>query len=151
MFLSVFQLIPDGAVPRARSRRRLAGLRTLPRLPDVRVGVVRPVYGRVRRPIRPTAHADDASLGLAGFTAVYASFTDYPVLLALVLLHGIVWSSLLVASAAYLTGSPAASAPRRRHRVLGAGERARGRVAPSVGFWLYSHGWIWLCAGHDGS
>ena len=88
-----------------------------------------------------------ASLGLAGFSATYAFVDSYRVLLALVLVHGIVWSALLSASAAYMTG------------VLPAGRRAEGiaywglasviamAIAPSVGFWMYRHSWTWLCVG----
>ncbi len=88
-----------------------------------------------------------ASLGLAGFSASYAFIDNYRLLLALVLVHGIVWSALLSASAAYMTG------------VLPAGRRAEGiaywglasviamAIAPSVGFWMYRHSWTWLCVG----
>ena len=88
-----------------------------------------------------------ASLGLAGFSASYAFIDNYRVLLALVVVHGIVWSSLLSASAAYMTG------------VLPAARRAEGIaywglasvlamvIAPSVGFWMYRHSWTWLCVG----
>lgn len=88
-----------------------------------------------------------ASLGLAVFTASYAFIDNYRVLLALVLIHGIVWSSLLSASAAYMVG------------VLPAARRAEGiaywglatvvamAVAPSFGFWMYAHSWTWLCLG----
>ncbi len=88
-----------------------------------------------------------ASLGLAGFSASYAFIDNYRVLLALVLVHGIVWSSLMSASAAYMTG------------VLPAARRAEGIaywglasviamvIAPSVGFWMYRHSWTWLCVG----
>jgi MFS family permease len=88
-----------------------------------------------------------ASLGLAGFSASYAFIENYRLLLALVLVHGIVWSSLLSASAAYMTG------------VLPAARRAEGiaywglasviamAIAPSVGFWMYRHSWTWLCVG----
>ena len=88
-----------------------------------------------------------ASLGLAGFSASYAFIDSYRLLLALVLVHGIVWSALLSASAAYMTG------------VLPAGRRAEGiaywglasviamAIAPSIGFWMYRHSWTWLCVG----
>ena len=88
-----------------------------------------------------------ASLGLAGFTAAYAVITDYRLLLALVLIHGIVWSSLLVASAAYLTSI---LPPARRGEGIaywGLASVLAVAMAPSIGFWVYSHGWIWLCAG----
>ncbi len=88
-----------------------------------------------------------ASLGLAGFSASYAFIDSYRVLLALVLVHGVVWSALLSASAAYMTG------------VLPAARRAEGIaywglasviamvIGPSVGFWMYRHSWTWLCIG----
>ena len=73
-----------------------------------------------------------ASLGLAGFTALYSIIHNYRLLLVLVLLHGIVWSALLSASAAYLTGvlPPA----RRGEGIAGPGtvERA-GRGNRAVG------------------
>ena len=88
-----------------------------------------------------------ASLGLACFTAAYAVITDYRLLLALVLVHGIVWSSLLVASAAYLTSI---LPPARRGEGIaywGLASVLAVAMAPSIGFWVYSHGWVWLCAG----
>ena len=86
-----------------------------------------------------------ASLGLAGFTALYSIIHNYRLLLVLVLLHGIVWSALLSASAAYLTG---VLPPARRGEGIaywGLSSVLAAAIAPSVGFWLYSHGWIYLC------
>jgi MFS family permease len=87
-----------------------------------------------------------ASLSLAGFTAIYSVIHSYRLLLVLVLLHGIVWSSLLSASAAYLTG---VLPPARRGEGIaywGLSSVLAAAVAPSVGFWLYAHGWHYLCA-----
>ena len=83
-----------------------------------------------------------ASLGLAGFTALYSIIHNYRLLLVLVLLHGIVWSALLSASAAYLTG---VLPPARRGEGIaywGLSSVLAAAIAPTVGFWLYSHGWI---------
>lgn len=86
-----------------------------------------------------------SSLALVFFSLLYAVITDVRVLLALVLVHGVFWSGLLSASAAYMTN------------LLPEGRRAEGigywglstlaaiAVAPTVGFWVYSRGWIWLC------
>ena len=126
VFLSVFQLIPDGAVPRARPRRRAAGLRALPRLPDVRVRVVRAVHGRLRRPHRPAAHArhrEPRPGGLHGVLRVHRRTTAC--------CWRSCWSTASCgrrcssASAAYLTGVLPAGATRRRHRLLGPRQRAR--------------------------
>src|SRR5512144_1258416 len=44
-----------------------------------------------------------ASLALAIFSIGYAVLTDYRLMLALALVHGVFWSGLLSASAAYMT------------------------------------------------
>lgn len=88
-----------------------------------------------------------ASLALAGFTTSYAFIDSVPLLLGLVLLHGIVWSSLLSASAAYMTG---VLPPARRAEGIaywGLATVLAMAVAPSLGFWIYRKGWAWLCAG----
>jgi MFS family permease len=88
-----------------------------------------------------------SSLCLAGFTTAYAFIRDYRLLLALVLVHGIVWSSLLSASAAYLTG---VLPPSRRGEGIaywGLANVLAAAIAPSVGFWVFSYGWTWLCTG----
>jgi MFS family permease len=86
------------------------------------------------------------SLVLVGFSAAYAISASYRLPLALALLHGCFWSGLLSASAAYITD------------VIPAARRAEGigfwglatimalAVAPSIGFWLFERGWIWVCA-----
>ena len=86
-----------------------------------------------------------SSLFLVAASLLYAVITDVKVLLALVLVHGVFWSGLLSASATYMTN------------LLPEGRRAEGigywglstlaaiAVAPTVGFWVYSRGWLWLC------
>ena len=88
-----------------------------------------------------------ASLGLAGFTASYAFIHSYSLLLALVLAHGIVWSSLLSASAAYMTDVLPVSRRAEGIAYWGLSSIIALAVAPSFGFWVYRHGWGWLCAG----
>jgi MFS family permease len=76
----------------------------------------------------------------------YGVTASYPVMLALVLVHGLFWSGLLSASAAYLT------------HLLPEGRRAEGisywglssvaaiAVAPPIAFWIMQHGgWRWIC------
>ena len=55
-------------------------------------------------------------------------------MLALVLVHGVFWSGLLSASAAYMTSILPGAAARRGHRLLGPVERRgdRGRAADRV-------------------
>ena len=85
------------------------------------------------------------SLALAVFSMIYAVLTDYRLMLALAIVHGIFWSGLLSASAAYMT------------HLLPEARRAEGigywglstllavAVSPTVGFWIYRRGWLWLC------
>lgn len=86
-----------------------------------------------------------SSLSLVVFSMLYAVITNVALLLALVLIHGVFWSGLLSASAAYMTNL----LPERRRAegigYWGLSTLAAVAVAPTVGFWIYSHGWLWLC------
>jgi MFS family permease len=66
-------------------------------------------------------------------------------MLALVPVHGVFWSGLLSASAAYMTDM----LPERRRAegigYWGLSTVAALAVAPTVGFWIYRRGWWWLC------
>lgn len=86
-----------------------------------------------------------SSLVITGITVVYAVAPSVALLLVLVPVHGVFWSGLLSASAAYMLS------------ILPAHRRAEGigywglssvlamAVAPPLGFWLYARGWFWLC------
>jgi MFS family permease len=85
------------------------------------------------------------SLLIAGFSIVYAIAPSVFLLLVLVPIHGIVWSGLLSASAAYLTSI---LPPHRRAEGIGYWGLASVialAVAPPIGFWVYRFGWLWLC------
>jgi MFS family permease len=86
-----------------------------------------------------------SSVALAVFSAAYALLTDYRLMLALALVQGVFWSGLLSASAAYMTHM----LPERRRAegigYWGLSTMAAIAVAPSVGFWIYRYGWVWLC------
>jgi MFS family permease len=89
-----------------------------------------------------------SSLALAIFSVAYAVITDYRIMLGLVLVHGVFWSGLLSASAAYMT----ALLPENRRAegigYWGLSTLSAIAVAPTVGFWIYhSGGWLWLCVG----
>ena len=85
------------------------------------------------------------SFALAILSLAYAVIADYRVLLGLVIVHGCFWSGLLSASAAYMTGM----LPERRRAegigYWGLSSVAAIAVAPTVGFWIYRLGWVWLC------
>jgi MFS family permease len=86
-----------------------------------------------------------SSLSLVVFSALYAVITSVALMLTLVLVHGVFWSGLLSASAAYMTNL----LPERRRAegigYWGLSTLAAVAVAPTVGFWIYSRGWLWLC------
>jgi MFS family permease len=76
----------------------------------------------------------------------YGVTTRYPLMLALVVVHGVFWSALLSASAAYLTNL----LPERRRAegisYWGLSSVAAIAVAPPVAFWIMQHGgWRWIC------
>jgi predicted MFS family arabinose efflux permease len=76
----------------------------------------------------------------------YAVTTSYRLMLVLVVVHGVFWSALLSASAAYLTGL----LPERRRAegiaYWGLSSVAAIAVAPPIAFWLLQHGgWRWIC------
>jgi MFS family permease len=66
-------------------------------------------------------------------------------MLALVVVHGVFWSGLLSASAAYLTSL----LPERRRAegiaYWGLSSVAAIAVAPPIGFWVLQRGWPWIC------
>ena len=86
-----------------------------------------------------------ASVALALLSMAYAVITDYRLLLALVIVHGVFWSGLLSASAAYMISL----LPERRRAegisYWGLSSVAAIAVAPTVGFWIYHRGWLLLC------
>lgn len=86
------------------------------------------------------------SLAICVFSIAYGAIANYRLLLALVIVHGIFWSGLLSASAAYMTN---ALPERRRAEGIGywgLSTIAAIAVAPTIGFWVYHRGWQWLCA-----
>lgn len=88
------------------------------------------------------------SLALAVFSIAYAVITDYRILLALVLVHGVFWSALLSASAAYMTGLLPEHRRAEGIGYWGLSTLSAIAVAPTVGFWIYrTGGWLWMCVG----
>jgi MFS family permease len=87
-----------------------------------------------------------SSLVIFGFSAMYAVSNDYRVPLALAFLHGWFWSGLLSASAAYVTDIVPEARRAEGFGYWGLASITAMAVAPAVGFWIYSHGWFWLCA-----
>lgn len=88
-----------------------------------------------------------SSIALTMFSLAYAVIDDYRVLLGLVIVHGVFWSGLLSASAAYMTGMLPEQRRAEGIGYWGLSSVAAIAVAPTVGFWIYHLGWVWLCLG----
>lgn len=86
-----------------------------------------------------------ASLALSIFSIAYAIVPGFRTLLLIVLVHGIFWSALLSASAAYLTNGIPESRRAEGVAYWGLSSVAAIAVAPPIGFWVYRYGWTTLC------
>jgi MFS family permease len=87
-----------------------------------------------------------SSLAIACCSVAYAFTSSWQVLIGLAFFHGLFWSGLLSASAAYITGL---IPPGRRAEGIGYWGMATvlaTAFAPVVGLEIYRHGWIALCA-----
>jgi MFS family permease len=85
-------------------------------------------------------------VALTAFSVGYAVLPDYRLMLALTVVHGVFWSGVLTASAAYMTGI---LPPTRRAEGIaywGLASVVALAVGPTIGFWLYQFGWFTLCA-----
>ncbi|MFI5183988.1 MAG: MFS transporter [Vicinamibacteria bacterium] len=80
------------------------------------------------------------------FSVGYALSSNYKVPLALAFLHGLFWSGLLSASAAYMTDTIPESRRAEGIGYWGLATIIAIAIAPNLGLWLYRRGWTWLCA-----
>ena len=85
------------------------------------------------------------SASSAVFSLGYALITNIPFLLTVVVLHGIFWSALLSASGAYMTATIPESRRAEGISYWGMTSTIALATAPSIGFWVYRHGWWTLC------
>jgi MFS family permease len=81
------------------------------------------------------------SLVLMVCSAGYAVITSYKVMLMVVVLHGLFWSGLLTASAAYMTGTVPEHRRAEGLSYWGLTSVAAIALAPALGFSVYRHGW----------
>jgi MFS family permease len=87
------------------------------------------------------------SVAIACFSLAYAASGNYWLPLVLVVFHGLFWSGLLSASAAYMTE---VIPEKRRAEGIGYWGMATmlaTAVSPGVGLWLYDRSWALLCVG----
>lgn len=88
-----------------------------------------------------------ASFTISALSIGYSLAPNTRTLLLIVPLHGVFWSGMLTASAAYLLDLVPES--RRAEGVAYWGLSTVGAIAiaPTIAFWIYEHGgWQWLCS-----
>jgi predicted MFS family arabinose efflux permease len=87
-----------------------------------------------------------SGLAITVFSLIYAVLPNYPLMLGLVIIHGLFWSGLLSASASYVTSLVPASRRAEGMGYWGLSTVLAVSVAPTIGLWVYSHGgWTAMC------
>jgi MFS family permease len=104
-----------------------------------------PVTGALADRIGKRRMLVGCGLALGGFFAAYGLAESHRVLLGVALVHGIFWSGLLAASAAYMTDLIPESRRAEGMGYWGLAGITAVAMAPALGFWLYDRGWRWLC------
>lgn len=145
VFLSAFQLFPTAPYrvlqlggTKATAGLALGLLTYASAASALMTGVIADASGR-RRTLVAT------SLCLAAFAAAYAAVARISGLLLLVTLHGVVWSALLAASAAYVLDVIPESRRTEGIAYWGTAATFAVAIAPSLGLWLLDWGWPWVC------
>jgi MFS family permease len=87
-----------------------------------------------------------SSVVIAGFSLAYGLIPGYRLMLVLALVHGVFWSGLLSASGAYMTSFLPEHRRAEGIGYWGLSTVAAIAVAPPLGFWIYRHGWLAVCA-----
>lgn len=82
---------------------------------------------------------------LTVFSVGYAVSPNYYIPLVIVVFHGLFWSGLLSASSAYITDIIPAHRRAEGISYWGMASILAVATAPSLGLWIYSFGWVWLC------
>ena len=87
-----------------------------------------------------------SSAAIACFSLVYAVLPRYEAMLALAIAHGLFWSGLLVAAAAYVTDIVPPSRRAEGLSYWGMSTIFAVSMAPAIGLWVYGRGgWRVLC------
>jgi predicted MFS family arabinose efflux permease len=87
-----------------------------------------------------------SSVAITLFSLIYAVLPSYPLMLMLVVVHGLFWSGLLSASSTYAASLVPVSRRAEGLGYWGLSTVLAVSVAPSLGLWVYSHGgWTAMC------
>jgi MFS family permease len=145
VFLSAFQLLPSAPF-------HILALGGGPSAAGLFLGILTyasalsaPITGTMSDRIGARRVLIVASVAITVFSIAYALIPDYRVMLALVFVHGVFWSGLLTASAAYMTNILPESRRAEGIAYWGLSTIAAIAVAPSIGFWVFQFGWPALC------
>lgn len=90
------------------------------------------------------------SLAIAAMAAGYGLIPDARLMLGLAVVHGVFWSGLLTASAAYVTDIVPIHRRAEGIGYWGLAATLAVSVAPTIGLGLYGLGWGWACASVGG-
>ena len=147
VFLSLFQLLPTAPfrILDLGGSKAVAGL--FLGLLTYASAVSAPITGALADRIGKRRMLLVTSLAIAGFSLAYAASRNYWLPLVLVVFHGLFWSGLLSASAAYMTEVIPESRRAEGIGYWGMATMLATAVSPGVGLWMYHHGWVWLCLG----
>jgi MFS family permease len=147
VFLSLFQLLPTAPfrILDLGGSKAVAGL--FLGLLTYASALSAPITGALADRIGKRRMLLITSLAIAGFSLAYAASNNYWLPLVLVLFHGLFWSGLLSASAAYMTEVIPESRRAEGIGYWGMATMLATAVSPGVGLWMYQHGWAWLCLG----
>jgi MFS family permease len=151
VFLSVFQLLPTAPfrILELGGSTTAAGL--FLGLLTYASALSAPLTGALADRIGRRRMLLVASVAIAGFAGAYALAPRWELLVGLVFFHGLFWSGLLSASAAYMTGL---IPPARRAEGIGYWGMATvlaTAFAPALGLFVYGQGgWTALCASVGG-
>ena len=147
VFLSLFQLLPTAPfrILDLGGSKAVAGL--FLGLLTYASALSAPITGALADRIGKRRMLLITSLAIAGCSLAYAASRNYWLPLVLVAFHGLFWSGLLSASAAYMTEVIPESRRAEGIGYWGMATMLATAVSPGVGLWIYHHGWVWLCLG----
>lgn len=147
VFLSLFQLLPTAPfrILDLGGSKAVAGL--FLGLLTYASALSAPVTGALADRIGKRRMLLVTSVAIACFSLAYAASRSYWLPLVLVAFHGLFWSGLLSASAAYMTEVIPESRRAEGIGYWGMATMLATAVSPGVGLWVYGHGWVWLCLG----
>lgn len=104
-----------------------------------------PITGAIADRIGRTRMLLVSSLAIAGFSVAYAVVPTWPLLVGLVVVHGVFWSGLLSASSAHLVSFVPDARRAEAISYWGMSTMLAISIAPALGLTLQRRGWTWVC------